>query len=165
MNEEYYLVRPNQTRAILPTAVLLGFLSLLLVLGILINVSLLDVEMGTAASMLFFLAGVCLFAGIPLAKMYASLHKVAFYFYQDRLMYNSFPIPYDRIVKVEQKQEKGLTHFFNQILGTGTLCIDMYDEHLTQNRTVELEHLDNPSQMHDYLIQLIANETAYQKRG
>lgn len=153
---DYYLVKPNMSRILTPQTVFLICIEILAVLGILINLSLLDI-ITDFATFLFVVTSTLLFVVIlPDYLKFKAYDKLLFYFYADRVMYNSFAIPYDKIVNVyEQSEAKPIKLFFNKIFNTGTVIIEMYDDSISQNRKITLENISSPKEMSNYIIQLI----------
>jgi hypothetical protein len=72
-------------------------------------------------------------------------------------MFNSFVIPYDKIINVYRKKELSpMKNIFDSIFNTGTVVIEMFDDQIGQNRLVELEDVNSPNEMTNYIIQIIS---------
>ncbi|MFA6088321.1 MAG: hypothetical protein WC755_00525 [Candidatus Woesearchaeota archaeon] len=154
---DYYLVKPNLTRVIFPNSLFLFLLCLVLTLGIIINLSLFDIATDMTIIFIIFAICFCFVVLFPNYLKYNIYNKILFYFYQDKLMFNSFVIPYDKIINVYRKKELSpMKNIFDSIFNTGTVVIEMFDDQIGQNRLVELEDVNSPNEMTNYIIQIIS---------
>jgi hypothetical protein len=159
---DYYIVKPSMSRIVAPQTLFLLFLEAFAFLGIIINLSLFNIEMDLIILMFVFVFTILFVVIFPDYLKYKTYDKISFYFYGDKLMYNSFAIPYDKILNVyEGRTVKPLAILFDNIFKTGTIIIEMYDDSIGQNRRILIENISGPHEMTNYIIQLIARYRSY----
>jgi len=159
---DYYVVKPNMARIVTPQTIFLILLEIFAFLGILINLSLINIEIDITIIAFVFIFTLLFVVIFPDYMKYKAYDKIAFYFYGDKLMYNSFAIPYDKILNVyEGRTVKMTALLFDGIFKTGTVIIEMYDDSIGQNRKILLENVSSPHEMTNYIVQLIARYRNY----
>lgn len=136
-----YELHQHKNRAIIPKIVVLLVLGLVFYIGVLLNLSLLELraaEESGAKIVTLILLMIITAAGIIFAAHHA---HVPFTFYQDRIVHNKDEIKYDEIVNTAPKQD-----FLDKIFHTYSVNLGNH---------FHLRHISNDIQIQQYLRQLI----------
>jgi hypothetical protein len=138
---QLYVLKQNKNRALIPKALSLIILGGIFYLGVLLNVSLLELT-ASQESIVTLLSLVLLFSIITVG-IYFTFHRATqkFIFYGNRIVFNKKEVYYNRIINLAQKQD-----FWDKMFKTYSINLgnDFY-----------LRNIPQTIQINNYLQQLV----------
>lgn len=171
--EDYYRLKSLTLRLIVPTFLIVLFLSIILYIGVLLNLFLFDVELSSFMYLVLFLIILSLFTFLPLfieSKIYG---RISYLFYADRVIFSDDTnksvlnqIVLSDILSVDIiESDSKLNNLFDDILKTKNIKLSVIDRNTNLTSNYTLKSVSNAINVKNYIEQLVVRYNSYISGG